>query len=103
MPIRDDVPIETYLSLLAQVAPPARDGAEAYMTAFRSRCGRPLTTRRTAPRVRRRQRRPDADAHDPRITTEGHGGPAAPRRRHRLPTELKCNVARILLLACALA
>ena len=44
MPIRDDVPIETYLSLLAQVAPPARDGAEAYMTAFRSRCGRPLKT-----------------------------------------------------------
>lgn len=44
MPIRDDVPIETYLSLLAQVAPPARDGAEAYMTAFRSRCGRSLTS-----------------------------------------------------------
>ena len=44
MPIRDDVPIETYLSLLAQVAPPARDGAEAYMTAFRSRCGRALKT-----------------------------------------------------------
>jgi hypothetical protein len=44
MPIRDDVPIETYLSLLAQVAQPARDGAEAYMTAFRSRCGRPLKT-----------------------------------------------------------
>ena len=42
MPIRDDVPIETYLSLLAQVAPPAREGAEAYMTAFRSRCSRPL-------------------------------------------------------------
>ena len=44
MQIRDDVPIETYLSLLAQVAPPARDGAEAYMTAFRSRCGRSLKT-----------------------------------------------------------
>ena len=42
MPIHDDVPMETYLSLLAQVAPPARDGAEAYMAAFRSRCGRPL-------------------------------------------------------------
>jgi hypothetical protein len=41
---RDDVPIEVYLSLLAQVAPPARDGAEAYMAAFKSRCGRPLKT-----------------------------------------------------------
>ena len=44
MPIRDDVTIETYLSLLSQVAPPARDGAEIYMSAFRSRCGRPLRT-----------------------------------------------------------
>ena len=41
---RDDVPIEVYLSLLAQVAPPARDGAEAYMAAFKSRCGRPMRT-----------------------------------------------------------
>lgn len=41
---RDDVPIETYLALLAQVAPPARDGAEAYMTAFKARCGRALKT-----------------------------------------------------------
>ncbi|WP_128002261.1 MULTISPECIES: hypothetical protein [Piscinibacter] len=39
---QDDVPIDTYLALLAQVAPPARDGAEAYMAAFRSRCGRSL-------------------------------------------------------------
>ena len=37
-------PIDTYLALLAQVAPPARDGAEAYMAAFRSRCGRALRT-----------------------------------------------------------
>ena len=44
MSIRDDVPIDTYLALLAQVAPPARDGAEAYMAAFRSRCGRALRT-----------------------------------------------------------
>ena len=44
MGIRDDVPIDTYLALLAQVAPPARDGAEAYMAAFRSRCGRPMRT-----------------------------------------------------------
>ena len=35
--LQDDVPIDTYLALLAQVAPPARDGAEAYMAAFRSR------------------------------------------------------------------
>lgn len=42
MSLRDDVPIDTYLTLLAQVAPPARDGAEAYMAAFRSRCGRPM-------------------------------------------------------------
>ena len=39
-----DVPIETYLALLSQVAPPARDGAEAYMAAFHYRCGRALKT-----------------------------------------------------------
>ena len=44
MSIRDDVPIDTYLALLSQVAPPAREGAEAYMAAFRSRCGRPMRT-----------------------------------------------------------
>ena len=27
--LQDDVPLDTYLALLAQVAPPARDGAEA--------------------------------------------------------------------------
>jgi len=41
---RDDVPAEVYLSMLAQVAPPARDGAEAYMAAFKSRCGRAMRT-----------------------------------------------------------
>jgi len=41
---RDDVPIEVYLSLLTQVAPSARDGAQAYMGAFKARCGRPLRT-----------------------------------------------------------
>lgn len=40
--LQGDVPIDTYLSLLSQVAPAARDGAEAYMAAFRKRCGRPL-------------------------------------------------------------
>jgi hypothetical protein len=44
MSILDDVPIDSYLALLAQVAPPARDGAEAYMAAFRSRCGRAMRT-----------------------------------------------------------
>lgn len=44
MSMQDDVPIDTYLALLAQVAPPARDGAEAYMAAFRSRCGRSMRT-----------------------------------------------------------
>lgn len=44
MEIQDDVPIDTYLALLSQVAPPARDGAEAYMAAFRNRCGRALRT-----------------------------------------------------------
>ncbi len=42
--LQDDVPSDTYLALLSQVAPPARDGAEAYMAAFRSRCGRALRT-----------------------------------------------------------
>lgn len=39
---RDDVPIDTYLAMLTQVAPAARDGAEAYMVAFNARCGRPI-------------------------------------------------------------
>jgi hypothetical protein len=42
--IEGDLPIESYLSLLSQVAPAARDGAEAYMAAFRKRCGRGLQT-----------------------------------------------------------
>ena len=42
--IEGDLPIESYLSLLTQVAPAARDGAEAYMAAFRKRCGRALHT-----------------------------------------------------------
>ncbi len=42
--IEGDLPIESYLSLLSQVAPAARDGAEAYMAAFRKRCGRALQT-----------------------------------------------------------
>jgi hypothetical protein len=42
--IEGDLPIESYLSLLSQVAPAARDGAQAYMAAFRKRCGRALQT-----------------------------------------------------------
>ena len=37
--IEGDLPIESYLSLLSQVSPAAREGAEAYMAAFRKRCG----------------------------------------------------------------
>jgi hypothetical protein len=42
--IEGDLPVESYLSLLSQVTPAARDGAEAYMAAFRKRCGRVLQT-----------------------------------------------------------
>lgn len=41
---QDDMPVEAYLTLLGQLAPPARQGAEAYMAAFLTRCGRPLRT-----------------------------------------------------------
>jgi hypothetical protein len=42
--IRSEVPIDEYLVLLERIAPSAREGAEVYMTAFRLRCGRALTT-----------------------------------------------------------
>jgi hypothetical protein len=42
--IEGDLPIESYLSLLSQVSPAAREGAEAYMAAFSKRCGRALQT-----------------------------------------------------------
>jgi hypothetical protein len=42
MVLRDDVSMDVYLAALAQVSPAARDGAEAYMTAFAARCGRPM-------------------------------------------------------------
>jgi hypothetical protein len=44
MVMRDDVPIEAYLTLIAQVSPTARQGADAYMSAFVSRCGRTMRT-----------------------------------------------------------
>lgn len=40
----DEMPMADYLGLLAQIAPAAREGAEAYVQAFQRRCGRPLTT-----------------------------------------------------------
>ena len=42
--LRDDVPLDAYLDALAQISPAARDGAAAYLDAFRLRCGRPLKT-----------------------------------------------------------
>lgn len=40
----DEMPMADYLGLLAQIAPAAREGAEAYLRAFQQRCGRPLKT-----------------------------------------------------------
>lgn len=40
----DDIPMADYLGLLQQIAPAARDGAQAYMHAYQQRCGRSLTT-----------------------------------------------------------
>lgn len=42
---RDDIPMDVYLDSLAQISPAARDGADRYLQAYRSRCGRSLTTR----------------------------------------------------------
>ena len=39
----EDVPMEDYLGLLAQISPAAREGAQAYLQAFQRRCGRALT------------------------------------------------------------
>lgn len=39
-----EMPMADYLGLLAQIAPAARDGAEAYAQAFQQRCGRQLKT-----------------------------------------------------------
>ena len=40
----DDVPMDDYLGLLAQITPAAREGAQGYLQAFQRRCGRSLTT-----------------------------------------------------------
>lgn len=42
--VADDVPLDEYLRALAAINPAARDGAQAYMDAYRSRCGRALPT-----------------------------------------------------------
>ena len=39
----DDVPMDDYLGLLAQISPAAREGAQGYLQAFQRRCGRALT------------------------------------------------------------
>ena len=44
VPITDDMTLADYLALLAQIAPPARDGAQAYLQAFQQRCGRQMKT-----------------------------------------------------------
>jgi hypothetical protein len=40
----DDVPLDEYLRALERLTPAARDGAEAYMTAFEKKCRRPMRT-----------------------------------------------------------
>ena len=40
----EDVRMDDYLGLLAQISPAAREGAEGYLQAFQRRCGRSLTT-----------------------------------------------------------
>ena len=42
--LADEVPMDDYLGLLAQISPAAREGAEGYLQAFQRRCGRSLTT-----------------------------------------------------------
>ena len=41
----EDVPMDDYLGLLAQISPAAREGAQGYLQAFQRRCGRSLTTK----------------------------------------------------------
>ena len=42
-PAAEDVPMDDYLGLLAQISPAAREGAQGYLQAFQRRCGRSLT------------------------------------------------------------
>lgn len=43
-PSAGEMPMADYLGLLEQIAPAARDGAQAYVQAFEQRCRRTLTT-----------------------------------------------------------
>lgn len=40
---REDIRLDDYLSVLEQIAPAARQGAQAYLDAFLRRCGRALS------------------------------------------------------------
>ena len=40
----DNIAMDDYLGLLAQISPAAREGAQYYRQAYQQRCGRPLTT-----------------------------------------------------------
>ncbi|MCE4369664.1 hypothetical protein [Xanthomonas hortorum] len=42
-PTQAEIPLDDYLGLLEQIAPAARQGAQAYLEAFRQRCGHTLT------------------------------------------------------------
>lgn len=42
-PLTGEVPLAAYLDGLKQMAPAAHDGAEAYLAAFKQRCGRAMT------------------------------------------------------------
>jgi hypothetical protein len=44
VPSTGEMPMADYLGLLEQIAPAARDGAQAYVQAFEQRCRRTLTT-----------------------------------------------------------
>jgi hypothetical protein len=46
-----ELPMREYLALLQQIAPAARDGAEAYLQAFARRCRRDLTVAELRRRV----------------------------------------------------
>lgn len=42
--VTGDVPLEEYMRALAAINPAARDGAQAYLDAYRTRCGKALST-----------------------------------------------------------
>jgi hypothetical protein len=46
-----ELPMQEYLAVLQQIAPAARDGAEAFLQAFARRCGRELTVAELRRRV----------------------------------------------------